>query len=111
ALAPEKSRADSRPRDAQRVPERAVVTRREPVDEPEVDGRDRDTHLADAGADDDLALHVEAVGAKIDLANQARRVKPEAAQRIAHSHPGRLPDGPSREAVRHPAPRQHVIEE
>ena len=59
-----------------------------PIDEAEVDGDGDDFEAAAAGLHDDLALHVESVGAQSHVAQQIRRVKPEAALRVGDARPG-----------------------
>src|SRR5439155_24982699 len=64
-VSPDEACAEDGPGDAEGVEQRLVVAGRDAVDEAELDWHRHDRKTAAAGADDHLALHVEAVGVQL----------------------------------------------
>src|SRR5688500_7542001 len=95
---PDEPRPRYRTDDAQGVFERLVVAGGDAVDEAQLDRDGHDGEALAAGADDDLALHVEPVGAKLDCPQQLCGVEAEAALRIGDGHTRRPGDRRGREA-------------
>src|SRR5204863_8608143 len=83
----------------------------EPGDESEVDGDGDHFEAVAAGADDHFALQVEAVAAQAHLEQQLRRIEAKAALRVGDVRLRAAGNGPGGEAVGHPPPRKHLVEE
>src|SRR5207249_7480792 len=110
-LAPEEAGSSYRPGNPQRVHERLVMAGGDAIDESEVDGNGDDLESVSTGADDHLALQIEAIAAEANVAHEVRGVQAIAALRIGDAGPRRPGDGPGGESICQATPGQHLVEE
>src|SRR2546428_11235115 len=110
-LVPEEAGSSYRPCNPQSVHERLVMAGGEAIDESEVDGSGDDLESVATGADDHLALQIEAIAAQADVAQEVGGVQAVAALRIGDAGLRGSGDGPGRESICQATAGQHLVEE